>query len=184
MHQRVRFPSSVPNNAGLPELAEGNGFVSRRRKSIAGSNPVSSTKYQKDLIMDFQGSGILQYDPPRPGMKRRTSWWIIVNVDREITRYYRWWVKSHYWIDLHQPAWNAHISVLRGEQPRKDLMHLWKKYDGQRVDFEYSHNVCAVKNSVFWTVEVTSEFLTGIRDEFEVPSDWPFHLTIGKTPYV
>ena len=36
--------------------------------------------------------GRIIYDPARPGMKRRTKYWAIVNVDREITRYFRWWV--------------------------------------------------------------------------------------------
>ena len=40
------------------------------------------------------------------------------------------------WIDLCQPSWDAHISIIRGEKPPKGLEHLWKKYDGQKVEFE------------------------------------------------
>lgn len=127
-------------------------------------------------------TGIIKYDPPRPGMKRKTDWWAIVKVDREITRYYRWWVWRRYMIDLKQPAWNAHISIIRGEKPPKDRRHLWKKYDGMKVEFRYSHEVRQVRNKPeFWFVEVDCPFLKQIRDEFGFPSNWRQHITIGRT---
>lgn len=125
--------------------------------------------------------GRIKYDPPRPGMKRRTKWWAIVKVDREITRYYRWWVWNRYMIDLKQPAWNAHISIIRGEEPPKNKLYLWKKYDGKEIQFEYSHFVKQAKKQQFWIVEVKCPLLEEIRNEFGFPSNWKQHLTIGKT---
>ena len=126
-------------------------------------------------------TGIIQYDPPRPGMKRRTEWWAIIKVDREITRYYRWWVMNRYWIDLKQPAWDAHISIVRGEKPSKNKMHLWKKYHGQLVEFKYSHNVFQAEKPEFWVVEVDCPMVRQIRREFGFPSNWNSHITIGRT---
>ena len=78
----------------------------------------------------FESTAKIVYDPRRPGMKRRTEWWCIATVDREITRYYREWIKRER-LNLHdivhpgdrqtverfvQPAWDAHISVIRGEK--------------------------------------------------------------------
>ena len=132
--------------------------------------------------MWHESYGIVKYDPPRPGMKRRTDWWAILMVDREITRYYRWWVKKRFWIDLDQPSWDAHISIVRGEKPRPGKTELWKKYQNEKISFRYSHEVKQVKNKPeFWFVEVEAPRLLEIRREFGLPADWPLHLTIGRT---
>jgi len=136
--------------------------------------------------MWLNGSGIITYDPPRPGMKRKTKWWSIVKTDREITRYYRWWLQKEKWISLHQPAWDAHISIIRGEEPKPHLKHLWKKYDGQRVNFKYSPIIQQVDvpgREHFWYITVQCQFLKDIRREMELPYTWDLHLTIGRTYY-
>lgn len=134
------------------------------------------------------GYGYIKYDPYRGGMKKRTTWWAVVEVDREITRYFRWWVQKEFWIDLKQPSWDAHISIIRGEKPPKDLQHLWKKYDGQRIEFRYKHHVRQSGDTTggdrpdhYWFVEVDCPLLKQIRDEFGFPSDWKQHITIGRT---
>ena len=134
------------------------------------------------------GYGYIKYDPYRGGMKRRTNWWAVVEIDREITRYFRWWVKKEFWIDLKQPSWDAHISIIRGEKPPEHLRHLWKKYDGQRVEFKYKHHVRQSGDTTgkdrpdhYWFVEVDCPLLKQIRDEFGFPSNWKQHITIGRT---
>ena len=133
-------------------------------------------------------TGIIRYDPPRGKMKKKTDWWAVVNVDREITRYYRWWVMKEKWIDLCQPSWDAHISIIRGERPKDHLMHLWKKYNGHKVEFRYKHNVRQSGDTTgwdrpdsYWFVEVDCPLLIDIRKELELPHDWKLHLTIGRT---
>ena len=129
----------------------------------------------------FTSTGVIKYDPPRPGMKKRTHWWAIVKIDKEITRYYRWWVKNRFHVDLYQPSWDAHISIIRGEKPADDKRYLWKKYDGRKVEFKYSHVVQQAKKPEFWLVEVECDLLKQIRKEFEFPTNWKFHITIGRT---
>lgn len=91
--------------------------------------------------MWHSSSGRLVYDPPRPGMKHNTAWWAIVAVDREITRYYRWWVARRFGIHLLPPTWDAHISVVRGEAPEPHLRPLWRRHHGETVTFRYRHYV-------------------------------------------
>lgn len=138
--------------------------------------------------MCFKSTGIIQYDPPRGRMKKKTSWWCVINVDREITRYYRWWVYNRYLIELAQPSWDAHISIIRGEQPKPHLKKLWKKYDGQQVEFTYNHNPRQSGDTTgfdrpdcFWFVNVQCALGTQIRKEFELPHNWSLHLTFGRT---
>ncbi len=135
-----------------------------------------------------KGFGFIKYDPYRPGLKKKKDWWAIVKVDREITRYYRWWVMKEKWINLCEPSWDAHISIIRGEKPGPNVMHLWKKYDGQRIDFRYKHCVRQSGDTTgndrpdhYWFVEIDCPKLIEIRKEFGMPSDWKLHLTIGRT---
>ena len=138
--------------------------------------------------MYHTGTGIIKYDPPRGKMKKKTQWWAVVNVDREITRYFRWWVQTELHINLYKPSWDAHVSIIRGERPPEHKQHLWKKYDGQKIEFKYSVNVRQSGDTTgwdrpehYWFVEVDCPLLKQIRDEFGFKSDWKQHITIGRT---
>lgn len=143
----------------------------------------------------FRSEGKVVYDPPRGVMKNRTHWWCVLNVDREITRYYRWWIQKQYnpfkiedW-KIHAPSWDAHISIIRGERPPDDKMHLWKKYQGKRIQFEYPdpskfYAVYPRKGEapgLFFLIDVECEEMLDIRREFGFKSDWKLHLTFGRT---
>lgn len=146
----------------------------------------------------IRGTGKIKYDPPRGDMKRKTKGWCIIEVDREITRYYRWFIDREIFnktgvegYGLCQPSWDAHISIIRGEGdlskvPANKLAKLWKKYDGQTVEFYYSpkvHNVGKngfAGDNFFWSVEVVCDFGKEIREELGLPSHWNFHLTVGR----
>ena len=132
--------------------------------------------------MWHEGSGKIIYDPWRGKMKTRTDWWCIVNISRSITEYYRWLLQQNNCLkNLQAPTWDAHISIIRGEMPYEDKMHLWRKYDGQFVKFKYSHNVEQGNDPRIWQVEVDCPFLLDIRKEFGFYTNWPLHITVGKT---
>jgi hypothetical protein len=133
-------------------------------------------------------SGIIIYDPPRGKMKKKTDWWAVVEIDKEITRYFRWWVERELNIKLQKPSWDAHISIVRGEKPAIDKLYLWEKYHKRKINFKYSVNVRQSgdttgndRPSNYWFVEVECPFLKEIREEFGFPSDWKQHITIGRT---
>lgn len=135
------------------------------------------------------GTGKIVYDPYRGNLKKKPHWWCVVEVDKEITRLFRWWIEKELHVKgLCQPSWDAHISVIRGEKPPQHLMHLWKKYDGQEVTFKYAQNPRQTGDTTggdrpgwYWFVEVEAPFLIDIRKEFGYPHDWKLHLTVGRT---
>ena len=144
----------------------------------------------------FESTGKVVYDPYRGGMKRRTEWWCIVTVDREITRYYRWWVGRYFWGAtamrddwLCQPSWDAHISIVRGERPQPDLQDLWGKYQGEEVTFAYAHHprfagdkgIRHAKDGDFWFVDVICPRIDEIRWELGLQTFYKYHLTVGRT---
>lgn len=135
-----------------------------------------------------RGTGRIVYDPNRPGMKSVQPWWCIVEVDREITRYYRWWLQKEQGIILQQPAWDAHISVVRGEVACSRVPHLWKKHHHDRVSFEYDHGLIrkvADKDQPGWFywIDVDCPQLSKLRADLGLPVGWRFHITIGRTYY-
>lgn len=139
----------------------------------------------------FKMVGKLQYDPDRGGLrnrvgeKQRTNWWAVVNVSRELTRYYRWLTcKEVPGLRLHAPAFDAHVSLIRGERPRPGTEHLWKKYDGELITMMVNPfvQISDEKNTgKFFFLEVECERMSQIREEFGFPTKWKYHLTIGRT---
>lgn len=135
------------------------------------------------------GSGVIKFDPYRAGMKRRTDYWSIVQVDREITRYYRWWLKREKHIHLDQPSWDAHISLVRGEKSASKVWDEFKqRYDGQKIDFLYEHGNyrCHPDGNLggfFYWVDVECPQLDRIRKEMNLPRGFRFHITVGRTYY-
>lgn len=99
-------------------------------------------------------------------------------------------------VKVSESAWKAHISVVRGEEPRNK--QAWKKYDGKRISFSYTPMVQT--NGAHWWLPVSSPDLNQIRKELGLPkvasgfdSEYyqnhrgimvrrpaQFHLTIGK----
>ncbi|HYG36765.1 MAG TPA: hypothetical protein VEC99_18375 [Clostridia bacterium] len=142
-----------------------------------------------------KGTGRIVYDPPRPGLKRKRDWWVVVELDQGITDYYRWWVNRMLLNPLgferkglQMPSWGPHMSIIRGEKPWPDKMHLWKKYDGQQVEFHYDYKVRqsgdttgADRPDNYWFVDAVCPLGTQMREEFGYKSDWKFHITVGRT---
>lgn len=130
----------------------------------------------------FTSKGRIVYDPPRPGMKRNTERWAIVSVDREITRYYRWWVQKTYFIELCQPSWDAHISIVRGERISPKYQELWRRLHGKEIEFQYGCVPKQVEGKPhFWYVSAEAPEINQIRAELGLRSDFAYHLTIGRT---
>lgn len=144
---------------------------------------------------DFHvGSGVIVYDPFRGEMKRRVNQWCVVEIDKEITRYYRWWLQYEKHIRLAPPSWDAHISVVRGDGGDKvatEFQHLWKKYHKQPLQFIYAHvsNYKVVRsklsssadNGEYYIVDVECPTIENIRKELGLRTGWKFHLTFGRT---
>jgi len=142
----------------------------------------------------IQASGRLVYDPPRPGLKKKPDNWCIIQVDKEITRYFRWWVDKTYLNPfgfekngLCQPSWDAHVSVVRGladlRHGRKDWKEIWKKYQNEKIDFQYSLTVRQTGDcpNYYWFVNVDCPRALEIREELALRTTWNLHLTIGRT---
>lgn len=129
---------------------------------------------------NFNTQGKVHYDPARGG-KTEPSW-CIIETDKEITRYYRELFKKKTGIILYAPAFDAHVSVLRGESERTEKMaNNWKFLDGKETKIWYDPNICWNERHV-WLNTYSQDYFD-IREYYDVPN-WNTmsfsHLTIGK----
>ena len=141
--------------------------------------------------MHFHNSqGIIVFDPvPLTGSvdKMFKPGWMLLSVRCDIDKYYRWFLRKRYGIELMMPAWGPHISVIRGEGINgegnnldKELWQSFKdKYNGQKVDF--FHEVEPRTNGKHWWLRVECEYLKNIRHEMGLDKEGKFnlHLTLG-----
>jgi len=127
-------------------------------------------------FMMFDSVGILKYFDD--------SHKLIVEVDPEIVRYYRYFVPE--WVKLNKQKHKPHISVVRNETP--NMLDKWGLHENQEVSFQYSNDI--QHGQVYYWLEVYSQDLEYIRAELgltphsdiTMPPDHNrcFHITIGN----
>ena len=136
--------------------------------------------------MKFESYGTLRYSPKLAG-NRNDRWWLVLDCEREIGRYYRKLFELYQYrcSKLQIPAWEEHITVIRDEEPpNKDL---WEKYEGQKFSFfcliPPATNYVTTPNDLgyFW-LTVESPSLLNIREELGLTRnpEYPLHLTFGN----
>ena len=123
---------------------------------------------------NFKSQGILKYGTNK----------LIVEIDPEITRFYRSLVPKY--IQFNLPKYPPHISVVRKEVPNPTN---WKKYEGQIAEFYYLPQIHQSQNYLW--LNAFSLQLESIRLELDLVVNSPyftpppgfnktFHITIGN----
>lgn len=124
--------------------------------------------------------GRLHYSPKLLG--QGSKWWMVLWCDQEIVKYHRhlFFLDNHKCQNLQSPAWDAHITVIRDEEPSEDYQHLWRLRQDQICTFEY--NFEAETNGDYWWLTVYSDQLLDIREELGLKRnpEYPLHLSFGK----
>ena len=130
----------------------------------------------------FSDKCIIKYDPTsvkgNPDSMFK-PWWLIgfTQKENELQEYYAAIIYKRTGIKLIKPAWGPHISIIRGEEPLNK--ELWKKYDGEEIEFIYDHYIKT--NGGHWWLKVTCDKLLDIREELGLPRKHfvGLHFTIG-----
>jgi hypothetical protein len=127
--------------------------------------------------------GTVKYDPNHSRSTFK-PWWVIVQCDQEIVRYYQHIFYKLYFKKLQSPLWGSHISLVRQETPK--IKKNWKLYDGQLVKFNYSYDGEFFSNQDsggkhFW-IKVYSDEFTMIRKSLGLaPAPFvQYHISIGS----
>ena len=136
----------------------------------------------------LKAKGNIIYDPKRPGLKKNTKWWIVLETNNGIMDFYRWLILKGKGFILHKPSWPAHVTVVRGEEPKNKSM--WKAFQNEEIEFEYSYNVrysgdtVSMKNpelnGTYWFIDIYSDRLSEIRQSLGLSAKQKYHLTVGR----
>jgi hypothetical protein len=123
---------------------------------------------------------------PKPKGRYKTAtrpWWMIIEVDEEIGRYYRellsQFSKAQY-KNLRMPEWGTHISIVRGEEPPN--MELWLNWEGKVVHFEYSHDIKQMPFTPYLWLPAKCPDAEAIRLELGLSKEpqYGYHLTFAR----
>lgn len=130
----------------------------------------------------FSSIGTFRYSPKSESIPMSSKWWLVIDVDPDLGRLYReffnW--ENRVYCKLQRPAWEAHISIIRDEEPKDDLKCLWERYNGQAVEFEYDPTILTMDFSRYYWLKVNCPRALEIRKELGLPDpEIPLHLTIG-----
>jgi hypothetical protein len=130
--------------------------------------------------------------------RNQYHYWAVATVDLDLASYYRWFVDRELLnmtgvegLGLLAPSHVPHITITRGvndliDVPREERHALWGKYEGQQIEFTYEPDIrftgdtTGDRKALHWFIVVQAPMLKQIRDEFDIPSNWNLHLTIGK----
>lgn len=128
----------------------------------------------------FTTNGKIIYDPK--DRKKSETFWCIIDIEKELTRYYREQFKKKFGVILYAPAFDAHISLLRGEgESTEKMSNDWGYLDKKEVEVAYDSNI--YWNSQHVWLNTYCEDYFEVRKYYDV-EDWNTknfsHLTIGK----
>lgn len=126
----------------------------------------------------FESYGRVVYDPYR-NMKTNTKNWLVLEIDEDLCRYYRWHLDRHWWYYddysvkriYSRPSHKAHISIIRGEKIRKNYSD-WNKFLARKkLKFSFEPDIRMTSLSRdgkdhFFFIDVMFPEYNELRDHF------------------
>jgi hypothetical protein len=127
----------------------------------------------------FSSYGVVKYDPRHPRSTFK-PWWVILQCDPEIVRYYQHIFYKLYFKKLQTAVWNSHISLVRGEKPK--ITDAWKKFDGKIVEFNYEYNGVFLGNGKHYYLKCWSKEFENIRTSLGLHPKpvINYHISVGS----
>jgi hypothetical protein len=124
------------------------------------------------------------------GVVRYKGDWVTIEAPYDVVNYYKFWVEKFTGKKISTSYHKPHITVLAGKHEAGGSKHtLWKKYEGQVVEFKYYSKIYTDRDwfflgEYFW-LRVQCPLIPKLREElgFKPELKWPPHLTIGYCGY-
>lgn len=128
------------------------------------------------MIID---KAVVRYEPQAKSIPRK-PWWAIGVCDSELGRYYRHWFNLFHLgrFKLQRPAWDCHISIVCGEEPRNDVT--WGFWEGLEIDIQYDPALIFDGEHAWLRVESKQAEIIRTDLGLDAQPRYPFHITIGR----
>lgn len=134
-----------------------------------------------------------QFDPPNKTNKHEAqSEWkttaFVTLEGSEMHRYYAWFIKRRFNLELNKPIRDPHISVINDrltEEQKLIYAELKKEYDGKEVEMSFDPDQVR-SNSKHWWIKCKCEEAEKLRIKIGLsPQPYmPFHVTIGHVNHL
>jgi hypothetical protein len=121
--------------------------------------------------MKFTGYGTLSYK----------NTWLLVEISDDLGIYYRSLINSYSRSTVLQKPMNGeHITVIAGKYEVANHSPNWRKYEGEKIEFQYSSDI-QTDYCYFW-LPVTCNRIEEIRIELGLKPTikCPWHITVGN----
>ena len=121
------------------------------------------------MIYPLSSTGIITYSS--------NPWRCTIEVDDNISKYYRHLCYCSEHLKLNVPLFPAHISVSRLQTPV--FFEFWGSLNNAEVEFQYSQDIRV--DRCFYVIDVQCDIINNLRIMFGLkPIDDP-HITIGNS---
>lgn len=150
----------------------------------------------------FEVKGRVHYEPKRKFRDSgRNQWWMTLEIPdfEEIGRYYRWFIDREWYnhdriktfkVEYHRPSHPYHVSIIRGEKPRKNIGD-WGDFLNKKkftIQYDYPKQIINPPNGkgFFWVCEVKFKEYNMIREHFGLDTAkdgriFTGHLTMARS---
>lgn len=134
----------------------------------------------------FKLSGRITFDPIDLTKKHvKQSEWkstaIVLLNNLDLCKYYCWFIKKRYNLELQMPQRGLHFTVINDRiSNKRAYQQVKKKYNNTTIDLEYA--IDPRTDGKHWWLGVRSEDAEKIRVECGESARpfWGFHLTVGR----
>lgn len=131
-------------------------------------------------------SGKLVFDVEKLTKKhlKQSSWKrtaIILIDNTDFCRYYSWFIKKRYNLELQMPIRGLHLTLINDRVTNEiDYLNAVNKYQGKRISFEYDTNLQT--NGKTWWLPAYCEEGEKIRELAGLSKKpyYDFHISIGR----
>jgi len=140
-------------------------------------------KREHNYNVSTTGKLIFQPDELTKKQKKQANWKrvAIVKLDDEISRYYCWFIKKRYDIDLIIPYRGTHLTVINDRVEFEiDFIKARRDYDAIEIHLEYATDVRT--DGINWWLPARSIEAEQVREYagFNSKPYFEFHITIGS----
>jgi hypothetical protein len=129
----------------------------------------------------YKSSGMLTYDPG-VGTKHFEPNWCLLKLDDDFYKYYSWFMnKDGEPIQKPNSLWGFHASVIKGEQPTKNI-DKWGKDNGKTIEFHYGNFISWTNGRHAW-MNLYCEELSDLRNFYGLYTNGnklKYHMTLGR----
>jgi hypothetical protein len=112
-------------------------------------------------------------------------------TDKDLCKYYQWFIFREYNVKTQLPAHGAHITIVNPKIHKHEDLNLVIDYHGREVEFFYDPEKLYISPVNYWlpaqcSIDHEIKWLLAVENNYSARNDikyWGLHLTIANTKF-